>query len=118
MTLFPPRCALDLRRSVAHNSVVHKAKQHNEDSKHNATITQLPARPRILFPSVPTDDFTREVLGVTHPQVREFTPSFFQFGTAEDRELKAGTSEADRATLRALAMIRSAYTADDPIAEK
>jgi hypothetical protein len=93
-------------------------KHHNVTGDHNAEITLSPVRPRIFFNGEPTEDIVREVIGARHRGVREFTPAFFQPGTAEHRELENTVSESDRAALKALVLIRSAYVTDDPIARQ
>lgn len=109
---------LDCAGIVTHNRVVLEAKEHNDAPDHNGTVTAFSARPRILFPSDPTVALTREVFEVSHRRTREFTPAFFQLGSPEHRELEENTSETDRDAVKALTLIRCAYTSDDPITRR
>jgi hypothetical protein len=91
-----------------------KTKQHNDVDGHNATITPAPV---ILFRGeTQTGEraaLVRTVLGSKLVRVRKFTPEYLIPGTTEHKWMESATTESDRATLKAISLLRYAHNAPD-----
>ncbi len=86
----------------------------------NAAITP---RPSILFKTDSPDrahaEFVRDFFGSKLMRVREFTAEYLFPGTAEHKAMEAGTTEDDRATLKAISLLRYAHgTGENSISRK
>jgi hypothetical protein len=97
--------------SIWQSAVMRNTERRNGDDWHNATIT---ARPVILFKTdgsdLPQAALVRQILRSKLIRLREFTPQYLVPGTSEHRLMEASTTPEDRATLRAISLIRYAHT--------
>jgi hypothetical protein len=95
---------------MPYHEVMRKPKQSNEIEQHNVTITPSPVI--LLFNAGAQAgahaEFLGEILGAKLVRVRRFTPEYLVPGTPEHRQMEAATTEADRATLRAISLLRYA----------
>jgi hypothetical protein len=84
--------------------------KHNDVMRHNATITGTPV---ILFrtESMAGERATlvREILGSKLVRLRKLTPEYLTPGTPEHSFMEAATTEQDRATLKAVSLLRYAH---------
>jgi len=95
------------------NRVMGKSKDRSVEGHHNAPITP---RPIILFHAEAQAgeraEQVREIFGSKIVRVRKFTPEYLVLGTPEYKWMVAETKEEDRATLKAISLLRYADSAE------
>jgi hypothetical protein len=93
---------------------VNKTEQHNQEGDHNGSITPAPV---ILFRAETQTgeraEMVRAVFGSKLMRVRRFTPEYLIPGTTEHKWMESATTESDRATLKAISLLRYAHNAPD-----
>jgi hypothetical protein len=98
--------------------------QDNENSDHNATITHnITCLPMILLyeqraPGSEHAKLVREILRAEVVYAKKFTTQYLIPGTREYKSMETATTEKDRATVRAISLLRYAASAENPAAAK